>query len=176
MLQAKRKNNSDQCATRYIEHPARYRAFTLIELMVVVAIISIISSVAFASFSAAKQRALVSKANSEVKQLQLAMEMYFNDRGDYPPFGAHLCSGCSNPPTSNWLTVVDELTPYMRNRLEKDSWGNYFAYDKNFKQVCWNAWSVLCSAGPNGIMETNVCQQSEIAGGDDICAFFPDAD
>jgi len=152
------------------------QGFTLIELLVVVSMMGLLMSIVMSSFTDIKQKSLVSKAKAEVSQLRIAFELYFNDRSDYPPFGRELCSGCTNPPTSAWLDVAEELTPYMQMRLEKDPWGNYFAYDKNYKQPCWNAYSVLCSAGPNGVMETNLCQQTSTVGGDDICVFFVDTD
>lgn len=152
--------------------------FTLIELLVVITIIGLLSSVVLASLNTARQKARIARAQSDLKQLQLAFEMFLDDRNEYPPFGSDLCSACSNPPNSTWVNVVDELVSgrYMGARLEKDPWDRYFYYDKNNKQPCFNAWSVLCSVGPNGVGETNICQQSSVVGGDDICVFFPDSD
>ena len=137
----------------------------------------LLMSVVLASVDTVKQRAKIANTKSNVKQVQNAFEMYFNDRADYPPFNEdfnNIYPG--NPPKSTWLTIVDEITPYLTGRLEKDQWGNYFAYVKNYKRGCPNAWSVVCSAGPNGLVETNICQQDSVVGGDDVCVFFSDTD
>ena len=60
------------------------KGFTLIELLVVIAIIGILSSVVLASLNSARLKARDAKRISDVKQLQLALEMYYNDFSNYP--------------------------------------------------------------------------------------------
>jgi type II secretion system protein G len=60
------------------------RGFTLIELLVVIAIIGILSSVVLASLNTARQKSRDAKRISDVKQLQLALEFYFDANGAYP--------------------------------------------------------------------------------------------
>ncbi len=60
------------------------RGFTLIELLVVIAIIGILSSVVLASLNSARQKSRDAKRVSDVKQLQLALELYFDSLGQYP--------------------------------------------------------------------------------------------
>jgi type II secretion system protein G len=150
------------------------RGFTLIELLVVISIAGLLISIANASFANAKQSAKISRAKAEIKQLQIAFEMFFNDHSDYPPAGRVICSGCSSPPNITWLDAANEISSYTGNKApEKDPWGHYFGYVKTYASGCPDSWSLLCSAGPNGAMETNICQQDSVVGGDDICVFFP---
>jgi type II secretion system protein G len=60
------------------------KGFTLIELLVVIAIIGILSSVVLASLNTARRKARDAKRISDIKQLQLALEMYYDDNSNYP--------------------------------------------------------------------------------------------
>ena len=60
------------------------KGFTLIELLVVIAIIGILSSVVLASLNSARIKARDAKRISDIKQLQLALEMYYDDNSHYP--------------------------------------------------------------------------------------------
>lgn len=159
---------------------SRYKSssgYTMVELIIVLGIIGVLSSLIIVSSQKIFTRQKISQAKFELRQLNIAFELYFSDKRDYPPYGQDLCSSCSNPPNSSWTSVINEIEPYMSARLDKDPWGNYWGYDKNFGQACWNAYSVLCSAGPNGRGETENCQTvGASAGGDDICFFLPDED
>ena len=56
----------------------RNKGFTLIELLVVIAIIGILSSVVLASLNSARQKSRDAKRISDIKQLQLALELVFD--------------------------------------------------------------------------------------------------
>jgi type II secretion system protein G len=60
------------------------QGFTLIELLVVIAIIGILSSVVLASLNTARQKARDAKRISDVKNIQLALELYFDTNSEYP--------------------------------------------------------------------------------------------
>lgn len=65
-------------------YKSRTRGFTLIELLVVIAIIGILSSVVLASLNSARQKSRDARRVSDVKQLQLALELYFDANSNYP--------------------------------------------------------------------------------------------
>ena len=58
--------------------------FTLIELLVVIAIIGILSSVVLASLNSARAKGRDTKRISDMKQLQLALELYYDSNAGYP--------------------------------------------------------------------------------------------
>lgn len=58
--------------------------FTLIELLVVIAIIGLLSTLSILALNTARARARDAKRVADVKQIQTALEMYYNDTGDYP--------------------------------------------------------------------------------------------
>lgn len=60
------------------------KGFTLIELLVVIAIIGILSSVVLASLNTAREKARDVRRIVDVKQIQIALELYFDDNGNYP--------------------------------------------------------------------------------------------
>lgn len=62
----------------------RGSAFTLIELLIVVAIISILSSIAVPNFLEAQTRAKVSRVKADMASMTTALEVYAIDRNKYP--------------------------------------------------------------------------------------------
>lgn len=60
------------------------KGFTLIELLVVIAIIGILSSVVLASLNSARRKSRDARRQADLKQLQTALELYYNDNNAYP--------------------------------------------------------------------------------------------
>jgi prepilin-type N-terminal cleavage/methylation domain-containing protein len=66
-------------------HRSSNHGFTLIELLVVIAIIGILSSVVLASLNSARAKGRDARRISDLKQLQLALELYYDANGsEYP--------------------------------------------------------------------------------------------
>ena len=60
------------------------KAFTLIELLIVVAIIAILAAIAVPNFLEAQTRAKVSRVKSDMRSVGVALEAYFVDSNAYP--------------------------------------------------------------------------------------------
>ena len=81
----------------------RPRAFTLIELLIVVAIIAILAAIAVPNFLHAQLRAKIAKSVAEMKSISTALEAYRADNVEYPPF---LTSG----PDASYHFILNPLT------------------------------------------------------------------
>ena len=70
------------------------RGFTLIELLVVIAIIGVLASVVLASLNNARRKSRDARRITDVKQIQLALELFFDGAGagNYPVAVAPPCT------------------------------------------------------------------------------------
>lgn len=133
--------------------------FTLIELLVVIAIIGLLSSVLFVSLRKEQEKARRTVALSNQRQLQKAVELYYNNMGFYPPdvtrgwdpgiskalpnnldFGKNCatnpadCPICNNCP-ADWISRVQNnwRGPYTVTWPNTAPWGGKYDYNN------WNA-------------------------------------
>lgn len=108
------------------------RAFTLMELLVVMAIISILAGMAIGGAQMARKRGTITKAKATIAALEAAIDMHELDTGVYPPSGnenlVRALTDIENPDP-------DWNGPYIRLREEDleeekyiDSWGNPYVF------------------------------------------------
>lgn len=60
------------------------KGFTLIELLVVIAIIGILASIVLASLNTARKKSRDARRVADIKEIQLALELYFDAIKSYP--------------------------------------------------------------------------------------------
>lgn len=60
------------------------RGFTLVELMVAVSIIAVLSTVGVTAFSKAQVRARDTTRKNDLRQIQTALDLYYEDKHEYP--------------------------------------------------------------------------------------------
>jgi type II secretion system protein G len=110
------------------------KGFTLIELLVVIAIIGLLSSIVLASLNTARAKARDARRVSDLKQMQVALELYHLTNGSYPlecgnrGWGGH----GSNFGDCN-TNYIEGLTPYL-STLPIDPGGdntNGYIYNSN---------------------------------------------
>jgi type II secretion system protein G len=88
----------------------RHAAFTLIELLIVVAIIAILAAIAVPNFLEAQTRSKVSRAKADLRTLGTAMEAYAVDQNHYPPDWDSNVHGVFLP-KGEWKTYANLTTP-----------------------------------------------------------------
>jgi len=74
------------------------RAFTLIELLTVIAIIGILAGITFGVARGVQERSAIQQARTELATLSTALENYKRQYGDYPQTGALTTAGVESSP------------------------------------------------------------------------------
>lgn len=90
------------------------RGFSLIELLVVIAIIGILSSVVLTSLNTARAKARDARRISDIKQVQLALELYYDANNFYPE--------------NSWATLSSGLTGTFMSQVPNDPGGGSKSY------------------------------------------------
>jgi prepilin-type N-terminal cleavage/methylation domain-containing protein len=70
------------------------KAFTLTELLVVISVIAVLVGILIPSLSRTREQAKIAVVNTELRQIGIALEVYFENNRKYPPTQAD-CSGGS---------------------------------------------------------------------------------
>ncbi len=85
------------------------KGFTIIELMVVVAIIALLSGIIITSLTGSKAKSRDARRVSDVNQIQLALEQYFDRCGQYPntitPANSNLTTVTNGCPSIGGVTI-----------------------------------------------------------------------
>ncbi|MDP1722084.1 MAG: prepilin-type N-terminal cleavage/methylation domain-containing protein [Candidatus Gottesmanbacteria bacterium] len=114
--------------------------FTLMELLVVMAILGILVTVGLTSYKSVQAKSRDSKRKSDLKQIATALEFYFNDYGTYPSDTNFQIYGCGTAGTSvcEWGSPFQTLktggtnvkTMYMPKLPSDPATGRVYYYDK----------------------------------------------
>jgi len=75
------------------------RSFTLIELMIIIAILGVLAALISGNFITSLKKGRDARRKADLEQIQRALEMYYEDNRSYPTslnFGGQLChpNGC----------------------------------------------------------------------------------
>ncbi len=85
------------------------KGFTLIEMLIVVAIIAILSGVVLAGVSNFQSRARDTRRIGDMKNIQNYLELYFNKCGHYPG-GVDASGNCTTTAPTDWPTLTSTMT------------------------------------------------------------------
>ncbi|MHB8798775.1 MAG: type IV pilin protein [Thermoanaerobaculia bacterium] len=137
------------------EHPMmriqRRTGFTLIEVLVVVAILGIVIAIAVVNYLNAIERARQRRSMADMRGISTAIETYAADLDRYPPASAFVLPTGLTLPTGNLQITQNYLQPtYIRTMPLVDGWNSWFTYGSNASRADY----VLRSSGREGVPQT----------------------
>jgi len=103
--------------------------FTLIEIMVVIAIIGLLATLVVQSLRGATDKAKRTKAMADIAELKTALDRYYIDNGSYPTSDQGLTALVTASGQGTQATNYEE-GGYIR-RIPTDPWGNQYVYQSD---------------------------------------------
>jgi general secretion pathway protein G len=103
--------------------------FTLIEIMVVIAIIGLLATLVVQSLRGATDKAKRTKAMADIAELKTALDRYYIDNGSYPTTDQGLTALVTASGQGTQATNYEE-GGYIR-RIPSDPWGNQYVYSSD---------------------------------------------
>jgi type IV pilus assembly protein PilE len=82
------------------------RGFTLIELMIVVALVAILAGIAMPSYNDYLRRGTLPEAFNHLADLRVKMEQYYQDNRNYGNTGGTVCANNSPPSWANFAPAA----------------------------------------------------------------------
>ncbi len=96
------------------------KGFTLIELLVVIAIIGLLASIVLVSLGNARKKGRNAKRAADLKQVQTALELYYNDNNAYPSTSSAYRSQCVAWGSYTAVNVIPGLSPTYISTIPTD--------------------------------------------------------
>jgi general secretion pathway protein G len=119
-----------------------YRAFTLVEILLVIVIIGVLAGMLVTRLSGRTQEARIARAQSDIRgQLSLALKLFEQDTGRYPTDDEGLAALMENPGMEGWRG------PYLEGELRTDPWNKAYLYRLDPEHP---GMYLLLSSGPDG--------------------------
>jgi type IV pilus assembly protein PilE len=113
----------------------KQKGFTLVELMIVVAIIGILAAIAMPNYTEYVNRARATEATSALADMRIRMEQYFQDNRSYAGNDAALCAAPNGTDTQFFAfncSVAPAATVYTLSAIGAGAMAGYqYTIDQN---------------------------------------------
>lgn len=129
----------------------RRRGFTLMEILLVLAILVVLGSLVTVSYVQLQKTSLIKASKTQVKMLEDAVEAYRLDVGKYPSGEQGLESLRVQPPD---VPEKKWQGPYIKVEIPLDPWNNPYVYTEITDQYN-DASFQITSLGPDGASGTD---------------------
>lgn len=143
--------------------------FTLVELIVVIAIIGILATVGVSSYSNVLSKSKMTKAQEDINELVKALKI------EQIQTGSWVCGAdgwCNITTTATWNAVATGLVPTYLESVPNDPWGRAYFYDGSPITECGVGQNSVCSSGNNGTFDSHN-RADTTAQVDDVCVYIP---
>ncbi len=135
------------------------KGFTLVEIMIVVALVAILIAIAIPNVLGVKRSGNISQAKSELAALQAALESYYMSTGAYPAALNDLTSA-----TPNIIGTTLPTDPFVS--------GVDYGYNLSPSTVYFVVWS----AGTGGSASASINDSGSVSESDSSCIFISSGD
>ena len=148
------------------------RAFTLIELLIVVAIIGILAAIAVPNFMNARVRAKVAQTKSNMKAIETALGMYRIDYTGYPYWPERVTMAETYRFLTTPIAYLNEnpVDPFLYQKKDEPEILKVFEGSREIDYVPYDSKGILCmflSSGSKGPAEWML-----VSLGPDKCQFI----
>lgn len=129
------------------------KGFTLIELLVVVSLIGILATLVVANMNSARERARDATRKSDLRNIQTALRLYYNDNVGYAPL-AEMTAAWGGAWAKNGVTYMnllpkDPLSPaqdYVYTFVDSDDYLLSACLENKSDDKCIDVLSSVCTS------------------------------
>jgi prepilin-type N-terminal cleavage/methylation domain-containing protein/prepilin-type processing-associated H-X9-DG protein len=142
---------------------ARRSGFTLIEMLVVIAIIAVLAGILFPVLSRAREKGRQTACASNLKQIGVALELYAGDAGGFLPQWSLVPGADPDPaPAYTWDTVIQS---YLRSTAVLSCPSSSFGRDKRGYALLRCVSGAYRDSPPNPVMTVLLCEKGNYVAG-----------
>lgn len=136
---------------------SRLSGFTIVELLIVIVVIGILAAITIVAYNGVQNRALNTRVQSDIKNVQRIVEAYNAVNGAYPSTGSLStvrsdgnCSGGSTQ--TDWVPSVTEKLPQSQATVGISNSRGCYMYSSDGQSYIITAWNGVSGGPQNSTM------------------------